>query len=99
MLSAQQIREDLITKASVDMEFRARLIASPKDVINEEFSVQVPEAFQIQVHEDGPATAHLILAPSPMLTESELGAATGGWTQSNEPNRPPVQVHPCHNGC
>lgn len=80
MLSAQQMREELVAKASEDMEFRARLIASPKAVINEEYSVEIPEAFEIQVHEDGPTSAHLILGPSPQLTENELRAAHGGWT-------------------
>ena len=83
MLSAQQMRQELVAKASEDTEFRARLISSPKVVINEEYSLEIPEAFEIQVHEDGPTSAHLVLGPSSQLTDDDLRAAHGGWHTSD----------------
>ena len=82
MKSADEMREHLCTRATEDPEFRARLLESPKSVIQQELSVEIPEAFEINVHEDGPTTAHLVLPQPAILSEADLHAAQGGWTSS-----------------
>ena len=62
------------------MRISARLIADPKAVIMEEFSVPIPEEFNVEVHEDSATTAHFILPPSSRLTEADLAMVAGaGW--------------------
>ena len=85
MRSANEMRQHLCAKAAEDADFRARLLASPKSAIQQELSVDIPESFEVQVHEDGPTTAHLVLPPTARLTEAELRAGHGGWTQSSTP--------------
>ena len=38
----------------------------------------IPEGFDVAVHEDSGTTAHLVLPPSPALTEADLAMAAGG---------------------
>ena len=59
------------------MDFRARLLASPKEAIREEMPIEIPESFEIKVLEDGPTTAHLVLPPTAKLTELDLQEAHG----------------------
>ena len=40
----------------------------------------IPEGFNVEVHEDSATTAHLVLPPSPKLTEAELAMAAGGFS-------------------
>ena len=82
MKSADEMREHLCTRATEDPEFRARLLTSPKSVIQQELSVEIPEAFEINVHEDGPTTAHLVLPQPAILSEADMQVARGGWTNS-----------------
>ena len=80
MKSADEMREHLCSKAAEDPDFRERLLASPKSVIQQELSVEIPESFEIKVHEDSPTTAHLVLPPVAKLAETDLQAAHGaGW--------------------
>ena len=83
MQSANEINDYIRSKAASDAAFRSRLLASPKSVIEEELSIDIPDFYEIKVLEDGPTTAHLVLPPAAMLTEAELKAAQGGWTNSN----------------
>ena len=69
------MRTRILGKADEDSEFRALLIADPKAAI----SAEIPDGFNVVVHEDNATTAHLVLPPSPVLTEAELEAAAGGW--------------------
>ena len=93
MKSADEMRAHLCAKATEDADFRARLLESPKATVQEELSVEIPEAFKIEVHEDGPTTAHLVLPPSANLTEADLQAAHGGWgTSSAAPSPAPNTV-------
>ena len=59
-------------------EFRARLIADPKAAISDETGATIPDGFDVAVHEDSATTAHLVLPPSPVLTEAELAKVGGG---------------------
>ena len=79
MTTATELKDHLLTKAAEDGDFRARLLADPKAAISAEFGRTIPEGFDVVVHEDGATTAHLVLPPSPELTEAELEKAAGGY--------------------
>ena len=83
MQSASEIHDHIKSKAANDSIFRSRLLASPKSVLEEELSIDIPDFYEIKVLEDGPTTAHLVLPPPAMLADADLKAAQGGWTNSN----------------
>ncbi len=78
MTTATELKDRILSKAEEDGDFRARLIADPRAAIASEVGTDVPEGFDIVVHEDSATTAHLVLPPSPKLTEAELETAAGG---------------------
>ena len=78
MTTATELKTRILTRASEDSDFRARLIEDPKAAISAELGRTIPEGFDVVVHEDGASTAHLVLPPSPELTEAELELAAGG---------------------
>ena len=79
MKTADEMRRILADKAGQDEEFRNRLLADPKGVIQQEFDVEIPAGLNIQVHEDSAETAHLLLPPSPRLSETQLAHVAGGY--------------------
>ncbi len=78
MTTATELKTKILSKAAEDGEFRARLIADPKGTISSETGATIPDGFDVAVHEDSATTAHLVLPPSPQLTETDLENATGG---------------------
>ena len=78
MTTATEMRARILGKAADDSDFRARLIADPKAAISAETGADIPSGFDVVIHEDSATTAHLVLSPSPQLTEGELEMATGG---------------------
>ena len=72
------MRERLIEKAVEDETFRARLLADPQNVVQDELGVKVPDGFTIKVHEEAADTGHLVLPPSSELDEAALEQAAGG---------------------
>ena len=80
MTTAADMKDQILNRAAEDGDFRAHLIADPKAAISAEIGTAIPEGFDIVVHEDGATTAHLVLPPSPELTEVELGTVAGGGT-------------------
>ena len=75
-----EMRDQVIVRSARDKDFRTRLVTDPKAVILEEFSVRIPEEFNLEVHEDSATTAHFILPPSSRLTEADLAMVAGaGW--------------------
>ena len=78
MTTATELKTKILSKAAADGEFRTRLLTDPKATISAETGVTVPEGFNIAVHEDSGTTAHLVLPPSPALTEAELEKVAGG---------------------
>ena len=79
MDSQQSIRDQLVTKATEDNEFRARLIADPSAAIEEAFDIKLPDNLSLHIHEDGIDSAHIVLPPSSELTDESLEAAAGGF--------------------
>ena len=89
MTTATELRTQILSKADADSDFRAHLIADPKAAISAEIGANIPDGFDVVVHEDGATTAHLVLPPSPTLTEAELEMIAGGgslWEEKVAPN-------------
>ena len=78
MTTATELKTQILTKAAEDGKFRARLLTDPRAAISAETGVTIPEGFDVAVHEDSATTAHLVLPPSPELTEADLAMAAGG---------------------
>ena len=78
MTTATELKSKILTKAAEDGEFRTRLLTDPRAAISAETGVTVPEGFHVAVHEDSRTTAHLVLPPSPALTEAEMAKVSGG---------------------
>ena len=78
MTTATELRDEILSKAAADGEFRARLVADPKAAISAEIGQTIPDGFDVIVHEDSATTSHLVLPPSPALTDADLAMAAGG---------------------
>ena len=78
MTTATELKTKILSKAAEDGDFRTRLLTDPRAAISAETGVTVPEGFHVAVHEDSGTTAHLVLPPSPALTEADLTMAAGG---------------------
>ena len=78
MRTASEMRARILSRAGEDGDFRARLIDDPKAAVAAEIGMTIPEGFNVVVHEDSATTAHLVLPPSPKLTEADLAMAAGG---------------------
>ena len=78
MATATELKAQILTRAAEDGGFRARLIADPKAAISAETGAAIPDGFAVVVHEDSATTAHLVLPPSPELTEAEMESVVGG---------------------
>ena len=77
MATATEMKTQIVTRAAEDGDFRAQLVADPKGAVYSEIGATIPEGFDVVVHEDNATTAHLVLPPSPELTEVELEAVAG----------------------
>ena len=78
MTTATELKTKILSKAAEDGEFRTRLLTDPRATISTELGMTIPEGFDVAVHEDSGTTAHLVLPPSPALTEAELEKVAGG---------------------
>ena len=78
MTTATELKTQILSKAAADGDFRALLIADPRAAIAAETGQTIPDGFKVVVHEDSATTAHLVLPPSPELTEAELETVAGG---------------------
>ena len=79
METQQSIIDKLIAKAQEDTDFRGRLVANPNSTLREAFDIEVPEDFNVVIHEDDARTAHVVLPASQELTDAQLQQAAGGW--------------------
>lgn len=77
MNTREDLQQKLVVKSEEDTDFRARLLADPQSALKEVFGVELPEDFNVMVHEEDARTAHLVL-PAEELTDIELQQATGG---------------------
>lgn len=70
--------EFLVSKAGEDGGFRERLLARPKETIEQVLGVKLAEGFKIQVHEETDSAMHVVLPPRSKLSEEERKAAITG---------------------
>ena len=87
--SGEEMRAFLVGKAADDAEFRARLVADPKQVLNEEFGMPLPEAFELSIHEENITHVHLVLPPSDQLDPTALAEVRGGHDTGTRVNGTP----------
>lgn len=78
METRESMLEKLIAKTEADANFRNRLLANPNSALKEVFDIEVPDDFNIVVHEDDARTAHLVLPESIELSDAQLEQAAGG---------------------
>ena len=77
MRTATELKARILSRADDDGDFRARLVADPEAAVADETGMTIPEGFNVVVHEDSATTAHLVLPPSPELTEAEPANVAG----------------------
>ena len=83
--SRRKFEDEIVLKAWNDPEFKKRLLASPKEVIQEELrkvksELMIPDDFQVFVHEEMPKTFHMTLPVKPAEGEDDwLAKVAGGY--------------------
>ena len=70
----------LRAKAGRDPDFRARLLANPKQAIEEELGLKLAEGHTVHVHEETDTAAHLVIPPKDKLSAEEREEARTGAT-------------------
>ena len=70
--------ERLLSRAGEDGEFRARLLANPKDALEQELGVTLAEGHEIHVHEETDTATHVVLPPRSRFTAEEREEAKTG---------------------
>jgi hypothetical protein len=78
-----QMEAALIRKCSEDAEFRAKVLADPKGMLEEAFGRKLPENVSIYIHEENLTTLHFCVPPSreslqEELTDEQLEQVAGG---------------------
>ena len=94
------LSDALVERAAKDSDFRARLLANPKDTLEREFGVTLPADHEIHVHEETDSATHVVLPPRSKLSDAEREEAKAGATSLEflkktmydpaPPIRPPV---------
>jgi len=70
----------LAKRAGKDSNFRERLVRNPKDTIEREFGVTLPEEHGFHLHEETHAETHVVLPPRSKLSDAEREEARAGAT-------------------
>lgn len=87
-LNRKDAEERLVTRASSDEDFRARLIADPHAAIADELGEPLPGGLEVEVVEEVPGKLMLVLpAASDALSDEELDAVAGGYDKNHIPKK------------
>ena len=78
METQNSLQQRLVEMAEENEAFRTRLLDDPRTAIRESLNVDLPDDFNVVVHEEDARTAHLVLPPSSALTDAQLDQVTGG---------------------
>ncbi len=79
-----KLQNQLIEKVMKDDAFRNALLTYPRETLEEEYKIKIPEDFKIQVLEEETNSIYLVLPPrtipenSDELSEAELQNVAGG---------------------
>jgi hypothetical protein len=78
----------ILARATVDPEFRQRLIAEPRDAVREATGVELPPKFRIRFVEQPSDVDALVVLPNAVstpdeLSETELEAVAGGVDETD----------------
>ena len=82
--SRPEMERGLIDRSLEDEEFRQRLLADPKGIIEQDLGGRFPESIEVRVVEESAQTIYLVLpSASPTgqggeLSDQELDAVAGG---------------------
>jgi hypothetical protein len=80
----KQLEQQLVEKAMKDEQFRSQLVNNPRETIEKEMGVKIPESIIIKVLEEDINNLYLILPTVPVqesdgeLTEADLQLVAGG---------------------
>ena len=81
----QQVLENVLARASEDLEFRQRLLTEPRRAIEDAFGVAIPADFRLKfVERDADVDALIVLpdlrraSEDDVLSEDELEQVAGG---------------------
>lgn len=91
MSQQKSIHEQIVARAMKEETFRQELLSNPKAAIVRELGFTFSPDVTIQVHEDTPTTAHLVLPMRALgkggeeLSDAELEQATGGGSSDPGP--------------
>ena len=94
MKTEAEMRDELVTKAQNDNEFRRLLLADPTRAVGECLGINIPSDFELHVHEETETEHHLVLPNSSPLSENELSAVSG----ANHVWSPVMNVEPAPSG-
>lgn len=84
MSEQNTLQDQIIAKAMKEETFRQQLLNNPKETLERDLGIALPQGVTVQVHEDTPTTVHLVLPVQPPmgkpqeLSEAELGTIVGG---------------------
>ena len=84
METRESLLEKLAAKVEADSDFRSQLLADPIPVLKKTYGIEIPEDFNVVVHQDDARTAHLVLPASAELTDMQLEGAAGGFQCGTE---------------
>ena len=78
MLTVSDLRLEVIEAVTEHPEFREQVRETPRQTIRAAFGLEVPDTFELAVHEDAADVVHVVLPPDPALELSELQDVSGG---------------------
>ena len=88
------LQPQIIAKAMKDETFRQHLLNNPNQALERELGLTFPQGVTVQIHEETPATLHLVLPMKPLagklqeLSDEELKEVSGGDASFGSANHP-----------
>jgi Nitrile hydratase, alpha chain len=76
----------IVARAWADEAFRARLKADPRAAVAEETGIKVPESVTVEVLEETPDKAYLVIPSNRVAVSDEDLDVAGGYEPSGEPS-------------
>lgn len=76
----RDLESKVVARAWADESFRERLKADPRAAVAEETGITVPESINVEVLEETPETAYLVIPTNRVaVADEQLDAAGGGY--------------------